>query len=181
MIFFTSDQHYGHAAVIRYASRPFADVAEMNEALVARFNDRVSPEDETFHLGDFSLDDRLVRDYLPRLNGRHHLIAGNHDACFPKHRKWRNAADRYHRLGFATIHGNWVDYEEFRLCHFPAVGDHSAEPRYPEYRPPMAPGRALLHGHVHELWRYRIEPASQNGMLNVGVDQWAYGHWSVLK
>jgi hypothetical protein len=97
LIFFTSDQHYGHAAVIRYASRPFADVAEMNEALVARFNDRVSPEDETFHLGDFSLDDRLVRDYLPRLNGRHHLIAGNHDACFPKHRKWRNAADRYHR------------------------------------------------------------------------------------
>lgn len=31
---FTSDLHFGHANVIGYSSRPFADVEEMNEALV---------------------------------------------------------------------------------------------------------------------------------------------------
>ena len=33
-VWFTSDTHFGHAKIIEYCDRPFADVQEMNETLV---------------------------------------------------------------------------------------------------------------------------------------------------
>lgn len=39
-VFFTSDTHFGHEAIIRHCGRPFASVAEMDEALIARWNAR---------------------------------------------------------------------------------------------------------------------------------------------
>ena len=79
--FFTSDQHFGHANIIAYSGRPFRDVAHMTEELVARHNAVVTDADDVWHLGDFSLDERLVARVLSRLRGRHHLVAGNHDTC----------------------------------------------------------------------------------------------------
>ncbi|WP_258934193.1 hypothetical protein [Nesterenkonia pannonica] len=49
--FFTSDHHFGHANIIRYCDRPFADVAEMDEAMIDRWNETVSPDDEVWVLG----------------------------------------------------------------------------------------------------------------------------------
>jgi calcineurin-like phosphoesterase family protein len=77
-IWFTSDTHYGHANVIEYCKRPFKDVQEMNEALIENFNSLVKPEDEVYHLGDFSFSRDPYR-VASRLNGRIHLILGNHD------------------------------------------------------------------------------------------------------
>ena len=77
MIFLTSDQHFGHANIIKYCKRPFDSVNEMDEHIIAVFNEHVGPKDETYHLGDFTF--RRHRDYLKRLNGRHYLIIGNHD------------------------------------------------------------------------------------------------------
>ena len=49
--------------------------------MVEKWNATVAPEDDVWHLGDFSLSRRRVAgDYLPHLNGRLHLIRGNHDA-----------------------------------------------------------------------------------------------------
>lgn len=78
-LFFTSDEHYGHANVIGLCGRPFADVNEMNEVLVERHNAVVGPSDNVWHLGDFVFDDRQLAATLKRLNGRHRLVAGNHD------------------------------------------------------------------------------------------------------
>ena len=54
MIYFTSDTHFGHENVIRFAGRPYETVAQMNHALVANINARVQPRDELYILGDFS-------------------------------------------------------------------------------------------------------------------------------
>lgn len=56
MIFFTSDQHYGHKNVITYCNRPFTSVEEMNDKLVEFHNQTVTKKDDlVYHLGDFSL------------------------------------------------------------------------------------------------------------------------------
>ncbi len=78
--FFTSDLHFGHANVIRYAGRPFASVEEMNDALVDRWNEVVTAQDEVYVVGDFALCRRedAVR-HARRLNGQKFLVQGNHD------------------------------------------------------------------------------------------------------
>ena len=79
-LFFTSDTHFNHANIIRFCSRPFETVEEMNEQLSLRWNEVVAPDDTVFHLGDFALGGSAVwTKVLDRLNGKIHLIMGNHD------------------------------------------------------------------------------------------------------
>lgn len=59
MIYFTSDTHFGHENVIRFAGRPYETVAQMNHALVANINARVQPRDELYILGVFRFGLRL--------------------------------------------------------------------------------------------------------------------------
>jgi calcineurin-like phosphoesterase family protein len=100
-VFFTSDQHYGHTNIIRFCARPFADVSAMNEALIARHNAVVGPDDDVWHLGDFVFKGDVAAT-LVRLNGRHRLVAGNHDRCHPCHRKAAREARRYLAAGFVV-------------------------------------------------------------------------------
>jgi calcineurin-like phosphoesterase family protein len=78
MIWFTSDPHFGHEKVIKYSSRPFATVEEMDETLIQYWNSRVEKKDEVWCLGDFVFHGS-VEGYRARLNGRIHLVLGNHD------------------------------------------------------------------------------------------------------
>ena len=82
MIFFTSDHHFGHANIIKYCNRPFLKVEEMDEELIVRWNDKVRPTDKVYHLGDFTLGDRiLARGYFYHLNGNICILANrwHHD------------------------------------------------------------------------------------------------------
>ena len=44
---FTSDLHIGHANIIRFCNRPYADVNEMNADLIRRYNEVVGWEQRT--------------------------------------------------------------------------------------------------------------------------------------
>ena len=79
-IFFTADHHFGHKNIIKFANRPFASVEEMNKALIERWNAKVGPDDEVYHLGDVGLCSQgKLRKILERLNGKIYLIRGNHE------------------------------------------------------------------------------------------------------
>jgi len=77
-IWFTSDTHFGHANIIRFCDRPYANVEEMNEAFITNWNEHVKYTDDIYHLGDFSFE-RKPENTARRLNGNKHLILGNHD------------------------------------------------------------------------------------------------------
>jgi calcineurin-like phosphoesterase family protein len=79
-IWFTSDHHWGHANIIRFSGRPFADVEAMNEALIANWNRVVGENDTVYHLGDiFMLPGDQAKRLRERLHGRICLVRGNHD------------------------------------------------------------------------------------------------------
>ena len=79
-IFFTADHHFGHTNIIRYHKRPFENALDMNEKLIENWNSVVKQRDTVYHLGDVSvLTPTRTREILDRLNGKIHLIRGNHD------------------------------------------------------------------------------------------------------
>lgn len=80
-IWVISDTHFGHANIIKYCDRPFSNTEEMDEAMVARWNALVQPEDIVYHLGDvyFGKKQKNWDWFIGRLQGRKRLILGNHD------------------------------------------------------------------------------------------------------
>ena len=170
----TSDQHFGHANIIRYCGRPFVDAAAMGEAMVDRWNDLVADSDEVWMLGDLVMN-RLADNlavYVSKLRGRKILVPGNHDACWQGHRKGPRQAAKYFELGgVARIVDDpspvVIAGQQVRISHFPYRIDTHHDLRYIEHRPDDD-GGWLLHGHIHEQWR-------QNGrQINVGVDAWDF-------
>lgn len=80
MIWFTADTHFGHKNIIEYANRPFDSIEHMDEALINNWNNKVSPDDEVYHLGDVALcSPSKLNKILDRLNGKIYLIKGNHE------------------------------------------------------------------------------------------------------
>jgi calcineurin-like phosphoesterase family protein len=151
MIFFTSDTHFGHGGALGFYRRPFASVSEMDEAMIARWNETVGADDEVWHLGDFAIKPKgeRVEELLARLHGRKHLVAGNNDP-----ERTRRAA------GWASV----ADYAELEsdglkliLCHYPFRAWNG-----------MGKGAIDLHGHSHGRGR------SLPRQIDVGVDVWAF-------
>ena len=85
MYFFTADEHYGHANIIRFCNRPFASVEEMDAELIRRHNEIVNPDDTVIHAGDFAYrNSRSPQSYREALNGEHVFVRGSHDRWLDK-------------------------------------------------------------------------------------------------
>lgn len=150
-IFFTSDTHFGDPRVLRIDRRPFGTIAEHDEALIANWNETVSPEDDVWHLGDFALnaDSARIEELLSRLQGRKHLIIGNNDGPATLEARGWQSVQTYAEL---IINGRGVV-----MCHY-------------AFRTWKNMGRGWidLHGHSHG----RLKP--QTRQYDVGVDAWSY-------
>ena len=79
MDFFTADTHFFHKKMAEI--RGFSSAEEMNDRLVADWNDAVGNSDRVFVLGDLSfgrpVDTVLL---MSRLKGQIFLVLGNHDS-----------------------------------------------------------------------------------------------------
>lgn len=167
-IWFTSDTHFGHQAIIKHSNRPFADVEEMDEHMIQKWNEVVSPNDQVYHLGDVGLgSDKRTLECVSRLKGHKHLIAGNHDSVHPSSRRYhghyRSWMDKGHFESITTFAKKKIAGRDVLLSHFPYAGDHTETDRMSQYRL-RNEGLFLLHGHVHEKW------ILQEAQYNVGVD-----------
>ena len=117
MDFYISDLHFGHAAVLELCKRPFKDISEMNEALVANWNAAVGARDTVYVVGDlFYRSETDPEDILRRLKGKKYLILGNHD------KDWTGRVDlsKYFEDVRDIITVN-CGRGNATLCHFPML------------------------------------------------------------
>ncbi len=158
--YFTSDTHFGHAAIIQLCRRPFATVGEMDEAIIARWNETVSPGDTVYHLGDFCFrNEASAESYVARLNGKIHFIRGNHD----KH----TLRDHAHLFASVSdIKEIEIGHRRIVLCHYPMREWHAAWQ-----------GAWHLFGHVHG----RLDQQPLGLSLDVGVDSHDFRPWSLAE
>ncbi len=152
MIYFTSDQHFDHINVIKYCTRPFNDVNEMNEALIENYNKRVKPNDICYILGDVMMHNtENARNCLRRLHGHKYLVRGNHDPFKDNDPTFEWVKD-YFKL-------RW-NHTKFILCHYPFISWNGSER-----------GSYHLHGHQHNIPEYNITMRiAGTRRYDVGVD-----------
>lgn len=123
-IFLTSDWHFLHDREFVWGVRGFHNVHEMNEAIIERHNSVVAPEDEVYVLGDLALGGggtevlEAAQRLIERLNGRIHVVLGNHDTAkrTEMYQKCKNVVEV---CGWATMFG-YRGYH-FYLSHFPTL------------------------------------------------------------
>lgn len=142
MRFFISDTHFGHRNIVLGTSqwtdksgcRDFPTVEAHDFRLIELINHIVEPEDELWHLGDFSFGGKdKIRDYRDRLNCKTiHIVYGNHDHHIQQ--DWK-------KYGFAS----GQHYKELMVGKLPVVLMH-----YPiESWHQQERGAVHFHGHVH--------------------------------
>jgi calcineurin-like phosphoesterase family protein len=131
----------------------------MNEALIANWNANVRPDDIVWHLGDFafaSID--KIEHILSRLNGRKHLVFGNHDKVLRNDKRVLNTYfERAVEKAFIKVPCADANrgVQDIVLNHFPELTWDKKH-----Y------GSFMLHGHCHGTMKYPFKAK----ILDVGVD-----------
>ena len=157
MIYFTSDTHFCHIKEFLFTPRGFTNVEDMNSAIIEKWNRTIGPDDEVYHLGDFVMNDIDAGiELIKQLNGKIHLIRGNHDTD--------KKVERYLECP-NIIDIKWADMIKYKknyffLSHFPMVAKtpDDSESKQDVYN---------LHGHTHQM-----QSITTNTFYNyhVGVD-----------
>ena len=146
----TADPHFGHNNIIEYCNRPFKSVKEMDNCLITNWNDIVSKSDDIYVLGDLFMKRKSDRHYiekvLKKLNGRIHLILGNHD---------EGDAKFWNKVGIFSISYPYLFVDGYACVHDPALSIARKDLKF-------------FCGHVHDLFLF------QGNCLNVGVDMHDY-------
>lgn len=144
-----SDTHFSHLNIVAYSKRPFANIDEMNEAMVRRWAEVVKPEDYVFHLGDWFMGQKhLAPPIMRRLPGRKFLIRGNHDKMFTRNPELESQLEATHDYLEVSHRGDCAV-----LSHYAIEAWNSAHR-----------GWWMLHGHSHGTLR------TLGRRLDVGVD-----------
>lgn len=158
MNFYISDLHFSHNKVIEYCKRPFKNAKEMNLFMIMKWNSRIRHSDDVYIIGDIAFGKNTLQNSVALLNGKKHLIIGNHDNVFLK-----RASDDILDKCFVEI----TQYKEIDdngrlvvLFHYPIMDWNKK--KYGSYH---------LHGHIHNIENY-VQEYSRNtqNIFNVSAD-----------
>lgn len=95
--FFTSNTYFGDEQQVRTKLTPYKTLEEMDEDLISRWNAVVGKKDIVYHVGDFG-----KYRYVKRLNGKIHLICGNHEK-WVYGRDFEGFKQKLLEMGFADV------------------------------------------------------------------------------
>lgn len=153
MIYFTSDTHFCHNKPFLYEPRGFKSIEEHDETIVRNWNSIVKPEDEVYHLGDVMLiDSEKGIKYLKNLNGKIHLILGNH--CTNTKIELYKQCPNIVSIDYAKEIKIGKNY--FWLCHYPTITANYDDNK------PWAKHLINIYGHTHQTEKfYRIKETSE--------------------
>ena len=153
MIYFTSDTHFCHNRPFLYEPRGFKSIEEHDETIVTKWNSIVKPEDEVYHLGDVMLiDNEKGIKYLKSLNGKIHLILGNH--CTDTRIELYKTCPNIVSIDYAKEIKIGKYY--FFLCHYPVLVHN-----YDDYKKIWN-----IHGHTHSKEKFSENMHCYNACLD---------------
>lgn len=165
-IYVTSDLHFGHDKPFIVQDRGYTSVEEHDGTLVKNWNMVVDCDDDVYLLGDVTVgDNESGITHLSELNGRIHIIRGNHDTEEKMKRylecqnvveilaaKYLNARD----LGLGSF--------TFYMSHYPTIVSHDSIKK-------MKNAIINLYGHTHQKDNfYTLNGEYHPYMYHVGVD-----------
>lgn len=156
MKYFIADTHFDHNNIIRLSKRPFETMEEHDAQLINNWNNQVNHSDEIYILGDLSMSrsGKHVNSLLDKLNGRKHLIIGNHDAYLNDKsfdRSKFESIQPYLEFNYSKV--------KFVLFHYPILEWNG-----------FFKDSIHLYGHVHNNNKEYFEKTMPTNTLNVGVD-----------
>ena len=140
---YIADCHFYHRRLnTEMDKRGFASVEEMNDHMIRRWNSKVTKNDTVYILGDLSLAGGFqTSGILERLNGKKHLIIGNHDKRYLDDKFFEDHQLRS-RKQYAEIRDNG---RNVILSHYPVFCYKGQYRRDKDGRPLTY----MLYGHVH--------------------------------
>lgn len=169
--FFTSDLHFGHANVINFCQRPYSSVKEMNEAIINQWNSQITAKDDVYVLGDVGINKKTALDsnLISKLNGKKHLILGNHDYGFSRlhdGKQFDSICNKYINVGWFSVGiMSSVLLKNGKSCiltHLPPSNEYDS--RYSQYKVTNLSHFTHLSGHLHCHYR------KKGNLIDVGFD-----------
>lgn len=119
-IWITSDWHFNHSKDFIYQARGFQTIEEMNTEIVKRHNEVVASDDDVYVLGDLCMSTDLDgnKQLIESLNGKMHILFGNHDTS-NRIEMYKTCSNVIEIRGYATM----LKYKKYNffLSHFPSL------------------------------------------------------------
>ena len=158
MVYFIADTHFFHENIIKLANRPFSSVEKMNQKLIENWNRKIKGNDTVYILGDMFFrckESENIENILSQLNGKKHLIIGNHDSSW---------------MDKVNLNKHFVEVTDFKvttngeyavtLCHYPLLTWKHESKSY------------MIHGHIHANTTDDFFPliCKRERVLNAGID-----------
>lgn len=149
MNYYIADTHFRHSNVLKFDSRPFFTLEEMEKEMIKNWNNVVTKNDVVYILGDFcwGKEDEWL-EILQQLKGHKVLIRGNHDLKNPS-TKLKNMFQDIKDYKEITDNGRHVIMSHYPMMFYKGAYDKNTY---------------MLCGHVHatredkflEKWRYEL-------------------------
>lgn len=162
--FFTSDLHLGHKNILNFGrGKKYASIQEHDDGIILNWNTVVNNNDEIYVLGDVSLYTNIdfLRNILSKLNGKKHLVFGNHDKV-KLHAQLKNEGIWETINEYLEITRN-INDKKYRLIlsHFPIL----------EFNHAFRENTIHLYGHIHDMHSYDcIYQRLNYKALHIGLD-----------
>ena len=145
-VFFTSDTHFNHDKAFIYEARGYKTRYEHNDALIAKINELVRPQDTLIHLGDFCLNitPPELEEILRRINCDNiAYIWGNHNSCIR----------RFYEDAVTTEYGKDIEVYPYAVGKITYLG---------YYKELIVNGQMIvIHHYPHQIWNQMQKGAWQ--------------------
>lgn len=137
-----SDIHFGHKNIIKYTEphRPFSSWQEMNDVMIANYNQVVQPDDIVIWGGDIGfMPDAAINNILDGLPGYKIHIVGNHDMDRSGKLKNLHFDERHLSLPVDVVDPDGYEYQ-LLFTHYPLDN--------------VPANCQNIHGHIHDNVAY---------------------------